>query len=324
MAKSNKLLMYGGIIALVLLVGAMVGIVNIPSFSVTGDGTKDVTTSTGTNVPISCNSATSNAISFAIQDEYGNDITSDYNFWYSVNGNEKAQQIATTTITVSPGNVISYVATDKDTTHDVYGFTGNVTAECATTQSVTLKKGMQDTALSLTAYDVSSGADTANDVGSATAIGAGATLKEKLFIAATTNDGVWSTSESGRTLGVAIDYNSLVYKQPVITSVDAGTATLLSGVPNGHSLASATTSTAFYEIKSDALKDLGNLTLRLQAEALTGSTNPSSIDGNIVVTVYDAEMYQRTGTRTWSVGYRNADTSADVGETNSSSTFYTS
>lgn len=320
MAKNNKLGMYIGIIAVVLLVGALIGIVNLPTFNVTGETpVKEGQTPTDF---AACNTATSTSATFTILDAYGNDITSDYNLALSINGNDvSAQQAAGTAIALSPNDVVEYKAVNASGSHNVYGFSGTYTAPCKTVDKVTLKTGMQDTAVSASQYSISAGSDVANSGASPVAIGAGATAKAKLFLAATTNDGVWSTIQEGRTVGIAIDYNSLVYKQPSITSVDKGTAQLMTGVPNGHVFASGTNATVFYEIKSDALVDLGDLTIKYEAQALTGTTNPTVDDGNISVTVYDKEMYQRLD-RTWAVGYRNADTAADLGESNVTSVFY--
>jgi len=318
--KSNKFLMYGGIAAIAILIFAIITGFNFGTLSITGERPSDIDKPI---VPVvTCNSATSNVLSFSVYDEFGNSLTSDYNIWYTVNGAEKASQAASSTVTVAPSDVVAYRMIDKDGTHDVYGFSGSVVAECKTAQSIELTKGMQDTALSTTMYDISGGADTVNADGSAATVGAGATAKFKMYVAATTNDGVWSTSEQGRELGVAIDYNSLVYKQPIITSVSSGSFELLSGTPNGHTQSTGN-STAFYVVKSDALKDLGDLTLKFQAEAATGSTNPSAADGNISIMIYDKEMYQKLD-RSWAIGFRNADTAADLGETNASDIFYAS
>jgi hypothetical protein len=320
--KNNKIVMYLGIIALVVLCLGFLGIADLSKLSVTGDGTKAIDTSGA--VPQTCsNSATSTAITFTVLDEFGNNVTSDYNVWYKVNGSEQAVKAASAGFTASPGQAIDYVMTGAAASHDVYAFSGNFTVVCATTQPITVSKGMQDTTLSLTAYDVAGGSDSVNTASNAATIGAGGTLKAKVFASAAVNDGVWSTSESGREVGVAIDYNSLVYKQPVLTSTDKGTLELMGSIPNGHTQVTGTNATVFYTIKADALKDLGDLTIRFQAEALTGTTNPSVSDGNVFVSFYDKELYQRAdGSRSWATGFRNADTAADLAESNATITFY--
>jgi len=323
--KDNKLLMYGGLIAIVLLVGTILGFVNIPILGdITGDGTSPVDTTVPPAAYDNCNTATSTTVTLAVKDLIGTSnttLTDDYNVIPVVNGAEKPEQAAGTSLVLAPYDVVELYFVNGNATQDVYAFRATYTAPCKTSDTVVFKDGMQDTALSTTMYDVSAGSDTANVSGTAATVGAGGTAKAKMYIAATTNDGIWGSTQDGAEIAIAIDYNSLVYKQPAITSVSDGTFELQTGVPNGHTAVSGTNATAFYIIETEALRDLGDITMKFQAESLTGTTNPSTSDGNMSVTIYDKDMYQRVD-GSWDNGYRNADTAADLGETNVADIFY--
>ena len=319
----NKIFMVIGGGAILILVLIFLGWLNMPTLNVLGDGTKDSPNPT-LDQPQKfkdCDTTTTPTVTFSVYDPYGNNLTTDYNVWFKLNNVEYPTQAASTAINASAYDVISYRMIDKDGTHDVYGFAGVYEVPCREVVPVELKNGMQDTAISTTMYNTSAGSESTEVTPTAPeAVGAGATTKGKVYIAATTNDGVWSTSEEGRELKLIFDYNSIVNKQPKITSITAKSGSTVTferadAIPSGHTkVVTSATDSVLWIVKTDSLDDMGNLAVYFEAEPASGTTNVTGADGNIGLTGSDNEMVQLAD-RSWKIASRNPDNSNDLGET---------
>jgi hypothetical protein len=324
--KNRDKLIMGGLAVLVIgLLLSSMGILNLSAFSVANGQLTTQPQAQDPSTVQTCEGSASLSLTYNIFDETpGNQTTSlnsDYNVVYYENGQYKGMVAAGTAITTVPNATLTLYAIDNDATHDVYGFSDVVTMGCAS-QTKAAVKGMQDSALTVAMYDISAGTDTENTATAVTALGAGEGIDAKWFVKASTSQARYGTTEGGAKALFVVDYNSLVYKQPIVTSVDGGTASI-DVVPNGH-VATAVTDNAntsvAYVITTNNLANLQNIQVYWQAEALTGSTNP---DSNVGVTLYDSEMYQNDAGQ-WVVDFRDADSAADLGEANQTDLFYTS
>lgn len=327
--KQSPYLVPGLIVVALVLGGAYMGYIDLP-FAVSGTET---TVTPGDGVApesIVCTSNTTPTVTYNVFDETpGNEaasLSSDYNCNYYRNGVFASEATCGGTFDASPGDQITVYAEDIDTTHDVYGFSDAFVVGCQEVVTKSVNKGMQDGAISLTIYDVSSGTDTANAIGSETAIGAGGTIDSKINLRETTRNARWGTSEGGVRHLVVFDYNSDGTKQPEIVSLSEGSYSAAS-VPIGHKstdVNSALDSSVAYEITSDVLKDIGAVEIFWQAEASGATVNPPVLAGvgnTVAITVYDLEMYQKDN-GTWVTDYRDADDGSNLGETNGTDQFH--
>jgi hypothetical protein len=316
------------IIAIVLvlaLVAVGLGVVKLP-FSVAGAGQltqqpTNVTTAVGT-----CETSASLALVYNIFDETaGNSTTalnSDYNVIYYFGTSYAGNVAAGSSISVPTNTKVTLYAVDATGAHDVYGFSDSVDMICSG-QTLSKTKGMQDSATTVVMYDTSTGIETANAAATPVTLGAGNAAVGQWYVKASTAQARFGTTEGGAKALLVIDYNSLIYKQPTVTSVEGGSASL-DVIPNGHNTTAVTgdaTSSVAYLISTNNLANLNAIKVNFQAQALTAATNPAATDGNIGVTLYDSELYQNTNGQ-WVVGFRNADTSADLGEANATDTFH--
>lgn len=337
MAKNNiKLLIYATLaVALLALVG--VGLMFFDGF---GQGQLFAVTPTqlldqpGPPVGIlgTCESSTDLTLTYNVFDEnplnQGTSRNADYNVSFYFDGTFAGSTATAGEIsTIVPVNTkVDLFLTDNTDANgtNAYGFSDSVQMGCRS-QSVAVTKGARTGALTSAMFDVSSGTDTANTVGAATAFGAGATLDYKWFNKVSTVNTRFGTTEGGAKALLVMDYNPAVEKAPTVTEVSDGTFAI-STVPNGHVsnqiVSSATTSTA-YLITTDRLSQLRSLSIKGQLTALTASSNPTSADGNVGFTLYDSQLYQDDSTL-WVVGFRDINDGIDKGRANITDTFHAS
>jgi len=326
--KTNTKYLFGGIIALLLVaLLAQSGVITLPAFSVSNGQLITQPQEQDLSVVQTCEGSASLTLTYNIFDETaGNQTTSlnsDYNVVYYENGVYKGMVAAGTAISTVPNATLTLYAIDGDATHDVYGFSDVVQMGCGSQTQASIR-GMQDSALTVVMYDMSTGIAVANTAAATTTLGAGEGIDAQWYLKASTAQARYGTTEGGAKALIVLDYNSLVFKQPEIMSVEGGTA-VRDVVPNGHIATSVTGSSAnasvAYIVTTENLANLNSIKVNWRAEALTGTTNASTADGNVGITVYDSEMYQNDA-GAWVVGFRNADDGTDLGETNQTDVFY--
>lgn len=323
MAKNNNVLIGILVLAVIVLFASGMGLVNLTGFSVANGQLTQQPLPQAPPVN-TCEGSANLSLVYNIFDEtVGNETTSlnsDYNLVYYENGVYKGMAQAGSTLTFAPNATVTLYAIDDDSTHDVYSFSDVVQMECSS-KVAAVNRGMQDSALTVAMYDVSTGIETANTATAVTTLGAGEGIDAQFYAKASTAQARYGTTQEGAKALFVVDYNSLVYKQPKINSVEGGSYAI-DVVPNGHISTSVTANanaSVAYVITTNNLANLNSIKINWGAEALTASTNP---DSNVGVTVYDSEMYQ-SAAGPWVVGFRNADTAADLGEANQTDIFYT-
>jgi hypothetical protein len=323
----TKKLNWTYILIVVIAVGAlfMGGVLQMPALSI---GQGQWTTQPQPQAPAlqTCEGSAALSLTYNIFDSSpGNQTTSlngDYNIIVYENGSYKTMVSAGSAISTVPNATLTLYAIDDAGDSTVYGFSDVVQMQC---NSITKSepKGMTSSTLTPVMYDMSTGSQVANTAGAPTTLGAGQGPNGKLYVSVTTPNARFGTTEGEAMVLVVMDYNSLIYKQPAITSVEGGTATI-DVVPNGHIPTAVTahgTGSVAYLIETDRLSNLNNLSINFRAETLTALTNPAATDGNVGITLYDSEMYQ-SAAGPWVVGFRNMDTGDDLGRANVTDVFH--
>lgn len=302
------------------------------SFSLAGAGqgsTLQPSQQTSPNLVKTCEQSTSLSFTPTVLDKTpgytGSDLSSDYNVVYFVNGQGGTTVNAATSITGVPTNsrVLLYLI-DKDATHDVYGSSYAFDMGCTPKGVINIPQGMQDASLTTVVYDTTSGTETANTATAMTTLGAGATARGQLFVRADTARAYYGTSEGGSAALLSIDYNSSVYKKPMIASIVGGSASDYTGTPVNHTVTSVVTTatqTAYYLISTDNLANGNSIAVNWYVDPLTATSNPSGADANIGFTLFDSELYLRSN-GDWEVGFTNADDGSALGETDATDIFY--
>lgn len=274
-----------------------------------------------TDTGLQCDVGTADAITMQVfsvaPDGVKTDVTGDYNyeFYDAQSGAYVGTTTGTTAINLSKLESYTVHAFDAGGAHDVYYFNANFATGCEASEVVILEEGTEDTAISTAVYSLSGSTETANTETSLVAVGAGGTVKGRLYAEATTANGSWSTANGGRKVAVVFDYNATVYKQPEIVRVSSGTVSAPTTAPNAFSnVQSSSTQEVMYIISTDALTDLGDIEIDFQAETRTASINPTQTDGNIGMTILDFEGYKNDQLN-WVVGIEDADDGTYIGET---------
>ncbi len=311
----------------ILLIGALFvgGVLKLPAQSI-GGGQATTQPEQAQAVP-TCEQSTALTLTYSVFDETaGNTATSlnsDYNLVYYFGSAYAGNIAAGSSITGIPtGTTVTIYAVDAGGAHDVYGFNDVVQMGCKS-EAKSVPRGMQDSAVTVVMYDVSTGIEAVNTDTAPVTLGAGQAVDAQWYVKASTSNARFGTTQEGAKALLVIDYNGLIYKQPVISSIEGGVASV-DVVPNGHVstavTANATTSVA-YLITTNNLANNKHIKINFKADTLTASVNPAATDGNIGVTLYDSEQYQKLD-GTWVVGFRNADTGADLGEPNATDIFH--
>ena len=306
------------------VVAPMLGIsTGLPMFSIAGTG-QTVPPQAVPSTPVSCDSTTTPAVTFTVLDSIknGTNLTSDYNQYVYVNGFLYSSGAAGTAIAANPNDALTVYFIDADATHDVYGFIETLTVPCQEVVTVNTTRGMQDGSLTTTVYQ--SDDVTQNTAGAPEAIGAGGTAEGRIRIKEATDDGYWSTNETGQKFLLTTDVNKAIFSDFEITSTSPAVSFVEVSTPSSHTSSDPTNYqlTVSYELEGSLLKDLGLIDIYFRAPAL-GSVNPTN-DANLLFTIMDKELYLNTNTGVWVVDYYNAVTNADVGETNATDVYHIS
>jgi len=327
MSKYDKIIIVLVVIMIAVVAGSSMGYLHLPQAIGGGANTTQPEQASVATCEQSTSLNLSNNVFDSTPGNQSTSLNSDYNILYFFGSNYAGSVAAGTQITGIPsGTTVTLYAisgTKLGVGTTAYNFSKVVQMGCKS--DTVMLSGAEQSAITSAMYDISTGTDVANSSTAATAVGAGQTAKAKLYVQASTANKRYGTTELGAKVLAVFDYNNLDWKQPVVDSVDGGTA-VLDVVPNGHSNNAVTadgTASVAYLVTTNNLVNNGSVTIKFHADALTATTNPTAADGNIGVTLYDSQMYQKLD-GTWVVGFRNADSGTDLAATNATKVFYAS